>query len=190
MDDNATGNPYKPASGASDKKSSSLTVSQAILLYFVALVLVLRGGFMLLSWAMQLSSGFEIDSHFYAATIAKDGIYGFTALIGGLMLLVRHKLGWWFSLLHWCWYVACEIFVVAAGATLGWRVPVHHDPPALYRVMGVTALMALAGLAILLWRPIATNCGAPTPKRYKVAMVAMILSAMAAFAVNGWMSMR
>jgi hypothetical protein len=144
----------------------------------------MRGGFMIFSWAMQLSAGFQLDSHFYAAILTKDAIYGITAFIGGLMLLARHKLGWWSALVHWCWYVACEIFVVATGATLGWRIPVHHDPPTLYRVIGFTVLLAVCGLSILLWRPIATACDAPTSKRYSVVLTVMACSVVSAFAVN------
>ncbi|QDS92233.1 hypothetical protein FF011L_09700 [Roseimaritima multifibrata] len=145
---------------------------------------------MLFSWVMQLSSGFTIDSHFYAATFAKDQIYGLSAFIGGLMLLPRHKSGWWFALIHWCWYVAYEICVVSAAAALGWRIPLHAYPPTLYRVMGFTAFLAICGLSILLWRPVATACHAPVSKRYLAVTAVMISSVALAFAVNWWMSQR
>lgn len=190
MTDRATANPYEPPSIPSDTSSFGLTRLQTALLTLLAIVLLVRGGFMIYMWGMQLSWAFPLNSHFTAAIFTKDAIYGITAFIGGLMLLARHKFGWWSALVHWCWYVACEIFVVAAGATLGWIIPVHSNPPTLYRVMGLTALLAVCGLAILLWRPIATVCNAPKSKRYSVALTVMACSVVAAFAVNGWMSMR
>lgn len=190
MTDTATANPYEPASPPSDVTPSSLTRVQSALVALLAIVLLLRGGFMLFSWAIQLSSGFQLDSNFYAAIITKDAAYGISAFIGGLLLLARHKLGWWFALAHWCWYIACEIVVVAFGAALGWRIPVHHDPPTLYRVMGFTALLAVCGLSVLLWRPVAMACSAPTSKRYSVVLTMMACSVASAFAVNWWMSLR
>ena len=123
MTDTATANPYEPASLPSDATSSGLTRLQSALATLLAIVLLIRGGFMLFSWVMQLSSRFQLDSHFYAAILAKDAIYGISAFLGGLMLLARHKLGWWSAIVHWCWYVACEILVVATGATLGCAFP-------------------------------------------------------------------
>lgn len=190
MTDTATDNPYKAAALCSDVTPVGLTRAQAVLVGLLAIVLLLRGGFMLFSWGMQLFSGFRLDSHFYAAVIAKDAIYGTSALIGGLMLLAHHKLGWWSALVHWCWYVACEIVVVGTGATLGWRVPVHHAPPMLYRVMTFTAVLAICGLSVLLWRPIVTACNAPTARRYAVLILVMVCSVASAFAVNWWMSLR
>lgn len=183
-------NPYEPASLPNDAMPSGLTPAQSALVALLAVVLLSRGGLMLLSWAMQLYSGFQLDSHFYAATITKDAVYGISAFIGGLLLLARHKYGWWFALIHCCWYIACEILVVATGATLGWRIPVHHDPPTLYRVFGFTALLAVCGLSVLLWRPVATACDAPTSNRLSVALAVMACSAASAFAVNWWMSLR
>ena len=190
MRSDATVNPYEPASRSIDVTPTGLTRFQASLVILLAIVLLLRGGFMLFAWVIQLSSGFKLDSHFFAAIFTKDAIYGFSALIGGLMLLPRHKLGWWFALVHWCWYIACEICVVATGAILGWRIPVHYDSPMLYRVMGITALLAISGISILLWRPIATVCNAPVITRYWAATAAMISSVAVAFAVNWWMSLR
>ena len=190
MTDTATANPYEPAALPSDATPSGLTRLQSALVAILAIVLLIRGGLMLFSWAMQLSFGFQLDSHFYAAILTKDAIYGISAFIGGLMLLARHKLGWWFALVHWCWYVACEIFVVATGATLGWRIPVHYEPPTLYRVMGLTALLAVCGLSVLLWRPVAAACNAPTVKRFVVLLTVMACSVALAFVVNWWMSLR
>lgn len=190
MTDTANDNPYKSASLSGDATPAGLTRAQAVLLALLAIVLLLRGGFMLFSWGMQLFAGFRLDSHFYAAIVTKDAIYGTSALIGGWMLLARHKLGWWFALVHWCWYVACEIVVVGTGATLGWRVPVHHDPPMLYRAMSFAAVLAICGLSVLLWRPIVIACNAPTARRYTVLITVMGCSVAAAFAVNWWMSLR
>ena len=108
MADTATDNPYKPASLSSGVMPVGLTRVQAVLVALLAIVLLLRGGFMLFSWGMQLFSGFRLDSHFNAAIVTKDGIYGISAFIGGLMLLARNRIGWWFALVHWCWCVACR----------------------------------------------------------------------------------
>jgi hypothetical protein len=105
MADTATDNPYKPASLSSGVMPVGLTRVQAVLVALLAIVLLLRGGFMLFSWGMQLFSGFRLDSHFNAAIVTKDGIYGISAFIGGLMLLARNRIGWWFALVHWCWCV-------------------------------------------------------------------------------------
>ena len=190
MADTATDNPYKPASLSSDVMPVGLTRVQAVLVALLAIVLLLRGGFMLFSWGIQLFSGFRLDSNFDAAIVTKDGIYGISAFIEGLMLLARNRIGWCFALVHWCWYVACEIVVVATGVTLGWRIPVHHDPPMLYRVMSFAALLAIFGLSVLLWRPVATACNAPTVKRYVVLLTVMACSVVLAFVVNWWMSLR
>lgn len=184
-----TANPYEPAPLPNDGTRFGLTRLQAALVALLAIVLLIRGGFMLSSWAIQLASGFQLNSHFYAATFTKDAIYGISAFSGGLMLLPRHKLGWWFALVHWCWYVACEIVVVATIAILGWRLPIHHDPPTQFRVLGLTALLAVCGLSILLWRPIAAACNAPASKRYPVGLTVLACSMISAFAVNWWMSL-
>lgn len=189
MSDTKTVNPYESAS-LDDAPRSGLTHLQASLVVILAIVLLLRGGFMLLSWSMLLSSGVKLDSHFYAATFAEDAIYGLSAFIGGLMLLPRLKTGWWFALIHWCWYVACEICIVSSAAALGWHLPIHPTAPTLYRAIGFTALLAICGLSILLWRPIATACNAPVSKRYLAATAVMISSVALAFAINGWMSQR
>lgn len=186
----ATLNPYKASPSSADATVEGLTRGQAILVTLLACVLLLRGGLMVLDWAIQFSSGRGIDSHFSAAIFTKDAIYAFTALIGGILLLARHRISWWFAMAHWSWYIACEIVVVATGAALQWRVPIHHDPPALYRVMALTALLAGGGLSILLWRPIATACKAPVAHRFLAATVSIASSTLIAFAVNGWMSLR
>jgi len=190
MNDNANANPYEPASRPGETTSSGLTLLQASLVILLAIVLLVRGGLMFFSLAMLLSSGLKLDSHFTAAIFTKDAIYGLSAFIGGLMLLPRYKVGWWLALVHWCWYLACEICVVAVGATLGWQIPVHHAPPTLYRVMGFTALLAIGGLSILLWGPIATACNAPRTRRYLPVTAVLISSVVLAFAVNWWMSQR
>jgi hypothetical protein len=190
MTDTTTANPYETTSLPNDATTFGLTRLQSALLALLAIVLLLRGGFMLFSWVMQLASGFKLDSHFYAAIITKDAIYGISACIGGALLLARHKLGWWLALVHWCWYIACEIVVVATGATLGWRIPVHHAPPTLYRVIGLVALLAICGLSVLLWRPVASSCNAAKYNRSSVLVAVMAFSVASAFAVNWWMSLR
>ena len=185
-----TANPYEPSSHPNDAASSGLTQMQSGLAALLSVWLLIRGSFMIFSWVMQLSSGFQLDSHFHAASFVKDAIYGVTAFVGGAMLLARRKLGWWAALVHWCWYVACEIIVVIAAATLGWRVPVHHEPPKLYGVIGLTTLLSAFGFSILLWRPIATAYNAPISKCHAIVVVVMTCSVIIAFSVNWWMSLR
>jgi hypothetical protein len=167
-----------------------LTRGQKALLALLGLALLLRGGLMGLSWAIQLSSGFEWHSYFIVAVFFKDAIYGLTALFGGLLLLLRSPAGWWLSLAHWCWYLACEIVVVGAAEFFDWRLPVHHEPPTLYRVMASTLLLGVAGLAILSWRPIARACRAPADRRLATVAASFIAAIALAFVVNGWMSLR
>lgn len=183
-------NPYETTSLPNDATPYGLTRLQSALLVFLAIVLLLRGGFMLFSWGMQLASGFKLDSHFHAAMITKDAIYGISACLGGTLLLARHQIGWWFALVHWCWYIASDILVVATGTTLGWRIPVHPNPPTLYRVLGFVALLAICGLSVLLWRPVASSCNAAKYNRSVVLVAVLALSVVLAFAVNGWMSLR
>jgi hypothetical protein len=190
MPDIASSNPYEPSPTLDESAVMGLTRLQATLLVMLALTLILRGGFMALSWAMQMTSGFDLTLHFNAAIVTKDSIYGATGLVGGIFILFRHRIGWWSALVHWCWYLACEIVVVATAAILNWRIPVYHDPPALYRVMAFTALLAFTGLVILLWRPITLACRGPADRRALTVCVSLLSSIFVAFGVNWWMSLR
>ncbi|WP_442510791.1 hypothetical protein SH528x_002434 [Novipirellula sp. SH528] len=190
MTDIPASNPYEPSSALGDSWAPTLTRIQSALLVLLALALILRGGLMALSWAIQLSSGLDLSSYFYAAIFTKDAIYCGSALLGGLLLLARYRIGWWSALVHWCWYIACEVAVVAAAAMFDWRIPVHYDGPALYRVMALSTMLATAGLAILFWRPITLVCDGPLGRRWFALSITLLSSVLVAFGVNGWMSLR
>jgi hypothetical protein len=183
-------NPYQSNLSPVEPSPTGLSWLPWSLLKLLAVVLILRGAFMATSWGLQWSAGFTVDSYFHAAIVCKDSIYAVTAGIGGVLLLIPHRLGWWLALVHWCWLVAYEIAVVAVAVALSWQIPVHHPPPALYRHMGLTALMALAGLSILLWPPIVRACRGPVHRPGLAVGLTLAACVAVAFGVNGWMSLR
>ena len=180
-------NPYQIGRTVDESPANALTRVQATVLVLLAIMLIARGGLMLLSWEYQLRTGWYVVSLFFAAILLKDSIYGVTALVGGGFLLFRERIGWWLSMAHWCWYLATEVVLVGVAASLGWRFPIHQEAPIVG--MSVTILLALAGLAILLWQPIMLACRGPVEQRKLTIFVSLLVSLLIAFGVNGWMSL-
>jgi hypothetical protein len=190
MSSNAAPNPYQPSAVDPVNESGGLTRLQKTLLFFVIMALLVRGGFMAFSWCMLLVGGIELTSNFYAAIFTKDLLYSLTALIGGVFLLLRHPVGWWSAVLHWYWYLACEVAVVATAEALGWQTPVRQAPPSLFRVMAVSGLFAVAALIVLYWEPIRARYIGKSDRAKPAGIYAMSTCLLVAFVINGWISLR
>jgi hypothetical protein len=190
VNDSSPQNPYEPSVSDTVSPTQGLTGAQAFLLGLVVVMLLVRGGFMAFSWFVQLSAGFDISSSFYTAIFIKDATYAVTAIVGGTLLIFSLRLGWWAAVIHWSWYIACEVLVVSTAEALDWTFPIRHGPPRLFTNMFVTAIFAIAAVGVLLWTPIMRRCGAKTDRRsFKLALL-IAGCYTTALLLNGWSSLR
>jgi len=183
-------NPYEPPRCDTNSRARVLSGFHGVVLALLVIVLLVRGVFMAFEWARLLFSGVALASHFYRAIFLKDAIYGVTALIGGLLLTYRLRVGWWFATIHWSWYLACEVLVVVAAESMSWRFPVRHEPAQLFT--SVTKSLALAGVAlmILLWKPVMAHCNVGPRRRTPMVGSLLVGCFTVALLVNWWSSMK
>lgn len=182
-------NPYEP-SVSETVSQQGLTGAQVFLLGLVVVTLLVRGAFMAYAWFVQLSAGFDISSSFYTAIFIKDATYAVTAIVGGTLLIFSLRLGWWAAMIHWSWYLACEILVVSTAEALAWTLPIRHAPPRLFTELLATAVFAIAALSVLLWKPIMRRYAAPVDRKAWTLGLLIASCYVVSLLLNGYSSLR
>ena len=183
-------NPYQPNATIEDVPMARPPILPRVLLVVIALVLLLRGISTGLGWAIQFSFGIEPSIRFLATIFLEDMIYAVSAFAGGVLLIARKSAGWWLAMVHWCWYVATEVVLVATAALAGWANPPRFDPPHLYRVLLFTTVVALIVVGLLNWKPICDLLRPPLQNRRRSFAFIMIPCVILALLLNAILSIR
>ena len=153
-----------------------------VLITLVALILLYRGLLLAQSFYFTyLPQGFPAGS-FILSLFVKDAIYGLTALVGSSLLVFRSRPGWYFAVLHWLWYVAYDVVVVACASVFSWIFPLHPGAA----LLSLRVIVAAFGLAVLFWKPVTEICGVRVPR---MRILAILSLATIAFALSlNWLA--
>lgn len=114
--------------------------------------------------------------------MVRDGISGLTALLGASLLIWRSRVGWFATIAHWSWYIAVDAVIPAYAALFAWSFPNRPEPTQL----ALTLIIGVAGLSVLLWKPVMDSCGVGPRRMHNIVPVFSIALAFA-YVVN-WLA--
>lgn len=160
-------------------------------LFFVALVLLCRGG--LIAWECHGNLSASMDSllsYWGAAMFFKSMTFGVTGLFGGLYIFLRKPIGWWFAMMHCFWYLAWNVVVAFAGPTYHWKHPMIYPKDAIYSGIRQSLLIGCIGIAFLALTPTMNFLHVSPEGRSRKIIGIMVISVSIAFLTNWWAGLR
>ncbi len=168
------------------QKLIPLTSIQRTLLLLLVLVLVLRGTFLVTLWFSQLSISGMPTSNFMRVVFLRDFTYVLTAMLGGLLLFIYPRMGWWAGMLHWSWNLAWQVGLVAIAELFVWEFPVRESSALCFTLPGTLAITT-AALVVLLRPSIMDYCQIPSRNRLASSLGLFVACMVMALSLN-WLS--
>lgn len=186
MSDQLKSNPY--AAGGTDSKGPHFALSRvhSVLMILMAIVLIVRGGFMTVEWFRLLANGFDFSRPIYCAIFCKDVVTCVTALAGGIMIVARQSIGWWLATIFWSWYLSWNSIIVVLAETLAWKLPIRQVAPELYRKAAISCVIACLAIAFLNWRPTMNALHVSLERRIPYVCSVLVGSLAITLMINWW----
>ncbi len=190
LNDKSDLNPYSVQTTVQESAPPLSLLVFRVLLVIAALNLLFHGALMTCALSSLFITGHKLDSYFYFAMFCKDAFTGFTALVGGIMVLCRSPLGWWFAVIHWSWYLVWKVIIAIVAETFAWSFPVRLKGSELRTELVEALIYSLITIVFFAWAPVMERLHVPAKHRFASLCKIFFGTLCLAFLINWWSGLR